>query len=224
MDKLKDLLLSLLNFIGESKFRLFAVIILTVIGFGGWIIYSEKDAFMASYRAQQALPKMNGKYEEAINFVMKNSDAVMVAVFEVNTLSNSRKMVWLSTRKGGREKKYDDFNVGLFTKNQANNAAVSPAPTFENLAPYKVFPGNQPSTTLLLPRLDPFTLGQLIALYEHKVFALGALWNINSFDQWGVEYGKQLAGRLLPMIEGTKPVSGIDGSTAGLISACRKPS
>lgn len=124
MDKLKDLLLSLLNFIGESKFRLFAVIILTVIGFGGWIIYSEKDAFMASYRAQQALPKMNGKYEEAINFVMKNSDAVMVAVFEVNTLSNSRKMVWLSTRKGGREKKYDDFNVGLFTKNQANNADV----------------------------------------------------------------------------------------------------
>ena len=101
------------------------------------------------------------------------------------------------------------------------NAAVSPAPTFENLAPYKVFPGNQPSTTLLLPRLDPFTLGQLIALYEHKVFALGALWNINSFDQWGVEYGKQLAGRLLPMIEGTTPVSGIDSSTAGLIAACR---
>ncbi len=124
MDKLKELLLSLLNFIGESKFRLFAVIILTVIGFSGWIIYSEKDAFMASYRAQQALPKMNGKYEEAVNFIMKNSDAVMVAVFEVNTLSGTRKIAWLSTRKGGREKKYDDFNVGLFTKNQANNADV----------------------------------------------------------------------------------------------------
>ena len=98
--------------------------------------------------------------------------------------------------------------------------AVPPAPTF--LAPYKVFPGNQPSTTLLLPRLNPYTLGQLIALYEHKVFALGVLWNLNSFDQWGVEYGKQLAGRLLPMIEGRTPASGLDSSTAGLLAACRK--
>ena len=89
------------------------------------------------------------------------------------------------------------------------------------LAPYKVFPGNQPSTTLLLPRLDPHTLGQLIALYEHKVFALGVLWNLNSFDQWGVEYGKQLAGRLLPIIEGSAPVHELDSSTAGLMSACR---
>ncbi|MBI5861671.1 MAG: glucose-6-phosphate isomerase [Rhodocyclales bacterium] len=98
-------------------------------------------------------------------------------------------------------------------------AAASPAPTF--LAPYKVFPGNQPSTTLLLPRLDPYTLGQLVALYEHKVFTLGALWNLNSFDQWGVEYGKQLASRLLPMLEGCAPVAGLDSSTAGLIAACR---
>jgi len=105
MDKLKDLLLSLLNYIGESKFRLFSVIILTVIGFSGWVIYSEKDAFMASYRAQQALPKMNGKYEETVNFIMKNSDVLMVAIFEVNTLSGTRKIAWLSTRKGAREKK-----------------------------------------------------------------------------------------------------------------------
>ncbi|QDX82335.1 glucose-6-phosphate isomerase [Denitratisoma sp. DHT3] len=91
----------------------------------------------------------------------------------------------------------------------------------DTLAPYRVFPGNQPSTTLLLPRLTPYTLGQLIALFEHKVFALGVLWNIDSFDQWGVEYGKQLAGRLLPMIEGKAAVAGLDASTAGLISACR---
>jgi len=97
-------------------------------------------------------------------------------------------------------------------------AAVSPAPTF--LAPYKVFPGNQPSTTLLLPRLNPYTLGQLIALYEHKVFALGVLWHLNSFDQWGVEYGKQLASRLLPMLEGHTPAVGLDSSTAGLLAAC----
>jgi glucose-6-phosphate isomerase len=100
--------------------------------------------------------------------------------------------------------------------------AEAQAETTPELAPYKVFPGNQPSSTLLLPRLDPYTLGQLIALYEHKVFVLGALWNLNSFDQWGVEYGKQLASRLLPMIEGTTSVAGLDSSTAGLIAACRK--
>ena len=96
---------------------------------------------------------------------------------------------------------------------------MPPDPGF--LAPYKVFPGNQPSTTLLLPKLDPHTLGALIALYEHKVFTLGALWNLNAFDQWGVEYGKQIANALLPMIEGKIPVAGIDSSTAGLIAACQ---
>jgi len=115
--------------------------------------------------------------------------------------------------------------------------AVSPAPTSDGLktfaaavpsaslqlAPYKVFPGNQPSTTLLLPRLNPYTLGQLIALYEHKVFSLGVLWNLDSFDQWGVEYGKQLASRLLPMIEGRTAATGLDSSTAGLVAACHKP-
>jgi len=98
-------------------------------------------------------------------------------------------------------------------------STVPPAPTF--LAPYKVFPGNQPSTTLLLPEIEPYTLGQLVALYEQKTFALGALWNLNSFDQWGVEYGKQLASRLLPIIEGKTPTTGLDSSTAGLIAACK---
>jgi len=91
------------------------------------------------------------------------------------------------------------------------------------LAPLKVFPGNQPSTTLLLDRLDPYALGQLIALYEHKTFVQGILWGLNSFDQWGVEYGKQLASRLLPMLEGKQPVSGLDSSTTGLIAACHSP-
>jgi glucose-6-phosphate isomerase len=98
-------------------------------------------------------------------------------------------------------------------------AAHAPAPEF--LAPYKIFPANQPSTTLLLPRLDPFTLGALIAMYEHKVFTLGVLWHLDAFDQWGVEYGKQIANSLLPMIEGKAPLEGIDSSTAGLIAACR---
>ena len=102
-------------------------------------------------------------------------------------------------------------------------AARLPEVVIERLAPYKVVPGNQPSTTLLLPRLDPYTLGQLIALFEHKVFTLGVLWHVNSFDQWGVEYGKQLASRLLPMIVNGAAVDGLDSSTAGLIAACKKP-
>jgi len=124
MDKLKELLLELLKFIGESPFRLFTVILLCFLGFGGWIIYSEKDSFMASYRAQQAMPKMNGKYEEAVNFILKNTDAEMIAVFNVNTLLNTRKLVYLTTRGAGRDTAYDGTNVGLFTKNHSNNEDV----------------------------------------------------------------------------------------------------
>lgn len=87
------------------------------------------------------------------------------------------------------------------------------------LAPHKVFPGNRPSNTLLYDRLDPATLGGLIALYEHKVFVQGVVWGINSFDQWGVELGKQLASTLLPMVMSKKPVDDKDSSTTGLISA-----
>jgi glucose-6-phosphate isomerase len=101
-------------------------------------------------------------------------------------------------------------------------AAHVPEAVVARLLPYKVFPGNQPSTTFLLPQLDPYQLGQLIALFEHKVFALGCIWNINAYDQWGVEYGKQLANRLLPIVEGRAPSDALDSSTAGLIAACRK--
>jgi glucose-6-phosphate isomerase len=90
------------------------------------------------------------------------------------------------------------------------------------LAPFRSFPGNQPSTTLLLPRLNPFNLGALLALYEHKVFAESVIWDINPFDQWGVEYGKQLASRLLPIVEGKALSPGLDSSTAGLIAYCRQ--
>lgn len=91
----------------------------------------------------------------------------------------------------------------------------------EALLPYRSFPGNQPSTTIILPELTPFTLGQLIALYEHKVFCLGVLWNLNSFDQWGVELGKQLAGRLAPCIKGESSSETLDSSTRGLIQHLR---
>lgn len=89
----------------------------------------------------------------------------------------------------------------------------------EEQVPYRVFPGNQPSTTLVLPRLSPFTLGQLAAMYEHKVFCLGVLWNINPFDQWGVELGKQLASRLTPLLtEEGGDLGAFDGSTRGLLN------
>jgi len=85
------------------------------------------------------------------------------------------------------------------------------------LLPHRVFPGDRPSVTMLLPRLDAFTLGQLVALYEHKVAVLGALWGINPFDQWGVELGKQLANAILPELSAGAPQRPHDGSTAGLI-------
>ncbi|WP_296409959.1 glucose-6-phosphate isomerase [Zoogloea sp.] len=90
------------------------------------------------------------------------------------------------------------------------------------LLPHKVFAGNQPSTTIILPRLDPFHLGMLLALYEHKVFVQGVVWGINSFDQWGVELGKQLAGRLLPALQGEGDTDGLDQSTRELIAWCRE--
>jgi len=124
MDKLKDTLLGLLDWIGSSPFRLFAVVLLCILGFGGWIVYTEKDSFMATYRAQQALPKMNGRYEEALNFLLKNTDAEMVAFLEVNTLINTRRVVYLSTRSGGRDKRNDGLDVGLFSKNYDNNNDV----------------------------------------------------------------------------------------------------
>jgi glucose-6-phosphate isomerase len=95
--------------------------------------------------------------------------------------------------------------------------------TAERLAPFKTFPGNQPSSTLLLPRLDPYTLGQLISFYEHKIFVQGVIWGLNSFDQWGVEYGKQLAHRLLPCLDGSgSPDPALDTSTAGLLQWVRQ--
>ena len=88
----------------------------------------------------------------------------------------------------------------------------------EALLPYKVFPGSRPSNTLLFDKLDPYTLGMLIALYEHKVLVQSVIWNINAFDQWGVELGKQLAGKLLPELQAKQPVVSHDSSTNGLIN------
>ena len=88
------------------------------------------------------------------------------------------------------------------------------------LARHRSFPGNRPSTTLLLDALTPSSLGALIALYEHRVFVSGAIWNINSFDQWGVELGKALCNSLLPRLS-SGDATGLDGSTAGLLAKVR---
>ena len=91
-----------------------------------------------------------------------------------------------------------------------------------DLVEHKVFEGNRPTTSVLFDRLTPYTLGLLIALYEHKIFAQGAIWNVNSYDQWGVELGKQLAKKILPELEGGEEVTGHDASTNALINAFKQ--
>lgn len=88
----------------------------------------------------------------------------------------------------------------------------------ENLLPHKVFEGNRPSTSILFDKLTPNTLGKLIALYEHKIFVQGMIWDINSYDQWGVEYGKQIAQEILPLLTSDGVVTSFDSSTNGLIN------
>ncbi|EDY51391.1 truncated glucose-6-phosphate isomerase [Streptomyces clavuligerus] len=91
----------------------------------------------------------------------------------------------------------------------------------EELVPHKTFRGDHPTTTILADELTPSVLGQLIALYEHKVFVQGAVWNIDSFDQWGVELGKVLARRIEPVLTGGTGTEGLDSSTAALTAAYR---
>ncbi|GMV16604.1 MAG: glucose-6-phosphate isomerase 2 [Polyangiaceae bacterium] len=90
------------------------------------------------------------------------------------------------------------------------------------LRTHKAFSGNRPTTSILLDELDPRTLGRLIALYEHKIFVQGVIWDVNSFDQWGVELGKQLANAILPELPGDDPVSSHDASTNGLVNHMKR--
>lgn len=95
----------------------------------------------------------------------------------------------------------------------------TPKELVDQLTPFKVFKGNRPTNSILIKKLDPFALGQLIAFYEHKIFVQGVIWNIYSFDQWGVELGKQLANKILPELVDDKTISSHDSSTNGLINA-----
>lgn len=92
----------------------------------------------------------------------------------------------------------------------------------ERLLPYKMFEGNKPTNSFLIKKITPFSLGQLIALYEHKIFVQGVIWNVFSFDQWGVELGKQLANKILPELQNEDVVTSHDSSTNGLINAWKQ--
>ncbi|MDT8452512.1 MAG: glucose-6-phosphate isomerase [Gammaproteobacteria bacterium] len=102
---------------------------------------------------------------------------------------------------------YEELKAGGLDSEQINQ-----------LLPYRVFPGNRPTSTFLFDTLNPRTLGSIIALYEHKIFVQGVIWNINSFDQWGVELGKQLAKSILPELNGNEAIDTHDSSTNGLIN------
>ncbi|HZF64703.1 MAG TPA: glucose-6-phosphate isomerase, partial [Chitinophagaceae bacterium] len=90
------------------------------------------------------------------------------------------------------------------------------------IAPYRTFSGNKPTNSILLKKITPYTLGQLVAVYEHKIFVQGVIWNIYSFDQWGVELGKQLANKILPELKHSDQVHSHDSSTNGLINAFKR--
>ena len=91
-----------------------------------------------------------------------------------------------------------------------------------NENPYRVFTGNRPTNSFLVKEITPFTLGSLIAMYEHKIFVQGIIWNIYSFDQWGVELGKVLANKILPELKDDGSISTHDSSTNGLINSYKK--
>ncbi|MFB7713798.1 glucose-6-phosphate isomerase, partial [Streptomyces sp. NPDC056105] len=122
---------------------------------------------------------------------------------------------------------HDLLMANFFAQTQALAFGKTPAEVRaegvpEELVPHKTFRGNHPTTTILAKRLTPFVLGQLIALYEHKVFVQGAVWNIDSFDQWGVELGKVLAKRIEPALTEGADVPGLDPSTKALVAKYRE--
>lgn len=113
-----------------------------------------------------------------------------------------------------------DHHQKLLSNFFAQTEALMNGTVNEN--PYRVFEGNRPTNSILIKKITPFTLGQLIALYEHKIFVQGVIWNVYSFDQWGVELGKVLANKILPELENDEPVSTHDSSTNALINSYKK--
>ena len=106
-------------------------------------------------------------------------------------------------------------------RNELKKSGMEEA-AIERLLPYKIFKGNRPTNSFLLKEITPYSLGSLIAMYEHKIFVQGVIWNIFSFDQWGVELGKQLANKILPELEINEKIHSHDSSTNGLMNAYKE--
>jgi glucose-6-phosphate isomerase len=128
---------------------------------------------------------------------------------------------------GELQAQHDLLMANLFAQGQAlafgrtaEEVAAEGVPPEQ--VPHRTFPGNRPTNTILATELTPSVLGQLVALYEHKVFVQGAVWGINSFDQWGVELGKVLAKKLEPRLSGAPDTGELDGSTATLVRRYRE--
>ena len=116
-------------------------------------------------------------------------------------------------------------STSLHTSTTLSAATETSTPAISGtdpLSPYRVFEGNRPTNSILIKQITPFTLGQLIALYEHKIFVQGVIWNIYSFDQWGVELGKVLANKILPELQSEDEIAEHDSSTNGLINLYKK--
>ena len=113
-----------------------------------------------------------------------------------------------------------DHHVKLLSNFFAQTEALMNGTSHEN--PFRIFEGNRPTNTFLVRKITPYTLGQLIAMYEHKIFVQGVIWNIYSFDQWGVELGKKLANNILPELTNEDKITSHDSSTNGLINAYKK--
>lgn len=190
--------------------------------------YSQSLHFLPQY-LQQLEMESNGKN------VAQNGESLGYATAPIiwgDAGSNTQHAYFQLLHQGGRLIPSDfhafaesDYPLaGHHERLLANCFAQAEALAFGNPeadSPLKLCPGNQPSSTFVLPRLDPYHLGMLIAAYEHKTFVQGVIWGINPFDQWGVELGKKLALRLLPAVEGEVPPAGCDSSTAGLIAYYR---
>lgn len=153
---------------------------------------------------------MQGTHEVPVDFI--------VSLQSHNPIGNHHLLLYANCLAQSRVLMcgYDESAViaELKSKNMSQEMA-------QELAPHKVIPGNIPSNTLVLNKLEPATLGAVLALYEHKVFVEGIVWQINSFDQWGVEFGKHMANKLVPMLQGESELSGLDSSTLGLIKMKR---
>ena len=113
-------------------------------------------------------------------------------------------------------------NLGSIIQRKTINQEKNNDINIDSIIKSKSFEGNKPSTTILFDQLKPYNLGKLIALYEHKIFVQGCIWNINSYDQWGVELGKELSNEVYENLNSNKTKNNLDSSTKGLINFYKK--